>query len=50
MKQYLAKPERESWKGWVGGQGKRRVLTGFFGSGRARKWEIIWNVNKKYIK
>ena len=33
MKQYSAKPERGSGKGWVGGQRERRGLTGLFGSG-----------------
>ena len=41
VKQYLAKPERASGKGWVVGQGERRGLTGLLGSGGARKGEII---------
>ena len=41
VKQYLTKPERGGGKGCVGGQGKRRGLTGLSGSGGARKGEII---------
>ena len=41
VKQYSAKPEWGSGKGWVGGQGERRGLTGLSGSGWARKGEII---------
>ena len=37
LKQYSAKPERGSGKGWVGGQGKRRGLTGLSGSGGLEK-------------
>ena len=40
VKQYSAKPERGSGKGWVGGQGERRGLMGLFGRG-GRKGEII---------
>ena len=41
VKQYLAKPEQGTGKGWEGGQGKRRGLMGLLGSGGARKGEII---------
>ena len=37
VKQYSAKPERGSGKGWVGGQRKRRGLTGLSGSGGLEK-------------
>ena len=33
VKQHSAKPERGTGKGWEGGQGKRRGLTGLSGSG-----------------
>ena len=41
VKQYRAKPERGSGKGCVGGQVKRRGLTGLVGEWGARKGEII---------
>ena len=37
VKQYLAKPDRGSGKGWVGGQGERRGLMGLSGSGGLEK-------------
>ena len=37
VKQYSAKPERGSGKGWVGGQGERRGLMGLSGSGGLEK-------------
>ena len=37
VKQYPAKPEQGTGKGWEGGQGKRRGLMGLLGSGGLEK-------------
>ena len=44
VKQYRAKPEQGSWKGWVGKRGEK-VAYGTFGKWGARKGETIGNVN-----
>ena len=43
MKQYSAKPEQGSGKGWVGGQGERRgrmVLSGSGGLEKGKSFEM----------
>ena len=41
VKQYSAKPEQGSGKGWVGGQGERRGLAGLSGSGGLEKGKSL---------
>ena len=41
--------DREAGRGWLGNSGREEDLWDFLGGG-SRKKEIIWNVNKEYIK